>query len=31
MKSQGKVAMFIDLHGHSKKKSVFAYGCHDFM
>jgi hypothetical protein len=22
--------MFIDLHGHSKKKSVFAYGCHDF-
>ena len=21
--------MFIDLHAHSKKKSVFAYGCHD--
>lgn len=22
--------MLIDLHGHSKKKNVFAYGCHDF-
>lgn len=21
--------MFIDLHAHSKKKNVFAYGCHD--
>jgi hypothetical protein len=21
--------MFLDLHGHSTKKSVFAYGCHD--
>ena len=29
LKSQGKVAMFLDLHGHSKKKNVFAYGCHD--
>lgn len=26
---EGRIAMFIDLHGHSKKKSVFAYGCHD--
>ncbi len=22
--------MVIDLHGHSKKKNVFAYGIHDF-
>lgn len=22
--------MFLDIHGHSKKKNVFAYGCHDF-
>jgi hypothetical protein len=21
--------MVIDLHGHSSKKNVFAYGCHD--
>jgi cytosolic carboxypeptidase protein 2/3 len=21
--------MFLDLHAHSKKKNVFAYGCHD--
>lgn len=21
--------MFLDLHGHSTKKNVFAYGCHD--
>ena len=24
-----RIAMFIDLHAHSKKKNVFAYGCHD--
>jgi len=27
---QKRIAMFIDLHAHSKKKNVFAYGCHDF-
>lgn len=21
--------MFCDLHGHSKKKNIFIYGCHD--
>jgi hypothetical protein len=29
LKYAGRIEMFIDLHGHSKKKSVFAYGCHD--
>lgn len=24
-----RIQMFIDLHAHSKKKNVFAYGCHD--
>lgn len=24
-----RVEMFLDLHAHSKKKNVFAYGCHD--
>lgn len=24
-----RLAMFCDLHGHSKKKNIFAYGCHD--
>lgn len=24
-----RIEMFIDLHAHSKKKNVFAYGCHD--
>jgi len=23
------ISMIIDLHGHSRKKDVFAYGCHD--
>jgi hypothetical protein len=26
---QKRIEMFIDLHAHSKKKNVFAYGCHD--
>lgn len=29
LRHEGKVSMFIDLHGHSTKRSVFAYGCHD--
>jgi hypothetical protein len=24
-----RLVMFCDLHGHSKKKNIFAYGCHD--
>ena len=24
-----KVALFCDLHGHSVKKNIFFYGCHD--
>lgn len=24
---QKKVVMFIDMHGHSRKKNVFFYGC----
>lgn len=24
-----KVIMYIDIHGHSRKKSVFFYGCSD--
>ena len=29
LKYEGKIDMFLDIHGHSKKKNVFAYGCHD--
>lgn len=29
LRYQGRIQMFLDLHGHSTKKSVFAYGCHD--
>ena len=30
LKYEGRIEMFLDIHGHSKKKNVFAYGCHDF-
>lgn len=30
LKCSSKIEMFIDLHAHSKKKNVFAYGNHDF-
>ena len=26
---KNKIAIFADLHGHSRKKNVFAYGCHN--
>ena len=29
LKYEGRIEMFLDIHGHSKKKNVFAYGCHD--
>ena len=29
LKYEGRIEMFLDLHGHSTKKNVFAYGCHD--
>lgn len=29
LKYEGRIQMFLDLHGHSTKKNVFAYGCHD--
>jgi len=29
LKYAGRIEMVLDLHGHSKKKNVFAYGCHD--
>jgi len=29
LKTPKRISMFIDLHGHSKKRNVFAYGCHD--
>lgn len=25
----GDVLLFCDLHGHSMKKNIFVYGCHD--
>ncbi|KAL4486341.1 hypothetical protein ABPG72_007127 [Tetrahymena utriculariae] len=28
-KQKNEIAMIIDLHGHSRKMNVFAYGCHD--
>lgn len=27
----GEVVLFCDLHGHSMKKNMFVYGCHDSM
>ena len=24
-----RLVMYCDLHGHSKKKNIFAYGCND--
>jgi murein tripeptide amidase MpaA len=27
LESECKKSLFIDLHGHSKKKSTFMYGC----
>jgi hypothetical protein len=24
-----ELELYIDLHGHSRKKNIFAYGCHD--
>ena len=24
-----KIVLFCDLHGHSRKKNIFMYGCHD--
>lgn len=27
--SDTKLALFCDLHGHSVKKNIFIYGCHD--
>lgn len=29
MQYNNRIEMFIDIHAHSKKKNVFAYGCHD--
>jgi len=25
-----EVALFVDIHGHSRKKNVFMYGCSAF-
>lgn len=27
--SSTKLSLFCDLHGHSMKKNIFIYGCHD--
>lgn len=27
LKEEKKVSMYIDMHGHSRKKNVFFYGC----
>ena len=29
LKQKDRLVMYIDLHGHSKKKNVFTYGCND--
>ena len=26
---RNRIVMFMDLHGHSRKKNIFIYGCHD--
>lgn len=28
-RSKTPIILYVDLHGHSRKKSVFMYGCHD--
>lgn len=29
LKHRDKLVMYVDLHGHSKKKNIFTYGCND--
>lgn len=29
LNKERKVVMYIDIHGHSRKKNVFFYGCSD--
>lgn len=29
MASERELALFVDFHGHSNKKDVFIYGCHN--
>ncbi len=29
--SKHTLGLFLDLHGHSRKKNIFIYGCHDLI